>query len=239
MQAARQRRRAARRSADAAGRRAAAERRAAEVRGAEALGKRQWTEAVTYLRQAHRAGARQRVHASQSRHRPVRVRRRRRRARRSFRPPSGCRPALPKAHYGVGIVIGGGGSRSRSDRRRSPQRSEADPAAVEARMSLADALRRSGRDGGIAAALCRSDQRAVRPSHRRRSATRWHSCASGAIGKRAIACDAAMKTYPDQPGFAHALARLLAAAPDDSRARRRAGDDADAGAAAERSARSS
>src|SRR6185295_8039932 len=28
--------------------------------------------------------------------------------------------------------------------------------------------------------------------------------------------DAAMKTYADQPGFAHALARLLAAAPDDS-----------------------
>ena len=27
--------------------------------------------------------------------------------------------------------------------------------------------------------------------------------------------EAAMKTYPDQPGFAHALARLLAAAPDD------------------------
>ena len=27
--------------------------------------------------------------------------------------------------------------------------------------------------------------------------------------------EAAMKTFPDQPGFAHALARLLAAAPDD------------------------
>ena len=48
-----------------------------------------------------------------------------------------------------------------------------------------------------------------------------------------------VKTYPDQPGFAHALARLLAAAPDARVRDGRAGDDADAGAAARRSGRSS
>jgi hypothetical protein len=92
---------------------------------------------------------------------------------------------------------------------------EADPGSVEAHMSLADALRRSGREReslphyadviarspavsqaafGYAMALVRLDR--YREARER--------------------LDAAAKTYADQPGFAHALARLLAAAPDDA-----------------------
>jgi tetratricopeptide (TPR) repeat protein len=184
---------------------------ASEVRGAEALGKRQWPEAVAYLRQAielapdnaftrlnlgtalfqtgDAAGALEQFQAA------VRL-----------------SPGLAKAHYGIGIVTEATGR----DREAIDAFSAAvkdDPAYVEARLSLADALRRNGR---MEESLPHYTE-VIRVSPAVTQARFGYAMALVRLKRYQDARDQLaedVKTYPDQPGFAHALARLLAAAPD-------------------------
>jgi tetratricopeptide (TPR) repeat protein len=184
---------------------------AAEVRGAEALGARQWPEAVTYLRQAIEAspdnafthlnlgtalfetgdagGALQ-----------------------QFRIAVRLSPGLAKAHYGIGIVDEATG-RDREAIDAFSAAVTADPASVEARLSLADALRRSGR---MEESLPHYAE-IIKASPAVSQARFGYAMALVRLKRFQEARDRladAVRTYPDQPGFAHALARLLAAAPD-------------------------
>ena len=89
-----------------------------------------------------------------------------------------------------------------------------DPAYVEARMQLADALRRTGR---LDASLSHYAE-VIKTSPAIWQARFGRAMALVRLQRHREARDEladAMNIYPDQPGFAHALARVLAAAPDD------------------------
>jgi tetratricopeptide (TPR) repeat protein len=184
---------------------------AAEVRGAEALGKRQWPEAVAYLRQAIEAspdnafthlnlgtalfetgdGAG---------------------ALEQFQIAVKLSPGLAKAHYGIGIVNEAAGH-DREAIEAFSAAVAAEPASVEARLSLADALRRNGR---MEESLPNYAE-IIKASPAISQARFGYALALVRLKRFQEARDRladAVRTYPDQPGFAHALARLLAAAPD-------------------------
>ena len=185
---------------------------ALEVRGADALSKRRWPEAVAALRQAlelapdnafthlnlgtalfetgDAAGALA-----------------------QFREAVRLSPDMAKAHYGIGIVTEAAG---RDTEALAAFRAavNADPDNAEARLSLGDALRRTGHDleslPQYAAVIKISPS--ASPAYFGQAMAlvrlkRW-SDAREALNR-------ATTTFPDQPGFAHALARVLAAAPDD------------------------
>ena len=184
---------------------------AAEVRGAEALGKRQWPEAVTYLRQAiERAPDNAFTHLNlgtalfQTGDAIG--------ALEQFQIAVRISPSLAKAHYGIGIVEEAAGrDRAAIDAFSAAVRS--DPASVEAQLSLADALRRSGR---MEESLPHYAE-VIKASPAVSQARFGYAMALVRLKRYAEARDRladAVKTYPDQPGFAHALARVLAAAPD-------------------------
>jgi tetratricopeptide (TPR) repeat protein len=81
-------------------------------------------------------------------------------------------------------------------------------------MSLADALQRTGR---VEESLPQYVE-VIRANPAVSQAQFGYAMALVRLRRYAQARDrlsGAVKTYPDQPGFAHALARLLAAAPDD------------------------
>jgi tetratricopeptide (TPR) repeat protein len=89
-----------------------------------------------------------------------------------------------------------------------------DPSYVEARMQLADALRRNGR---LEESLPHYAE-LIRTSPSISQARFGYAMALVRLRRYQEARDRltdGMNAYPDQPGFAHALARLLAAAPDD------------------------
>jgi len=183
-----------------------------EVRGADALAERRWPEAVDALRQALAlapdnafthlnlgTGLFQTGDANG--------------ALAQFREAVRLSPGLAKAHYGIGIVSEAEG-RDGDALDAFTAAVNADPAALEARLSLADALRRNGRDAEalpLYAAIIQAEP----------SASSAHFGAAMALvrlGRYADSRDAlerAATTFADQPGFAHALARVLAAAPDD------------------------
>lgn len=183
-----------------------------EVLGAEALGKRQWPEAVIHLRKAIQiapGNAPARLNLGTALYltgdSPA--------ALEQFEAALRLSPGLPKAHFGIGIVMEAAGR----DREAIDQFSAAvasDPRYVESRMQLADALRRSGRvaeslphyaeiirtNPGVSQAIFGHAMGLVRLARYREARDRFSE---------------GMKTYADQPGFAHALARILAAAPDE------------------------
>jgi tetratricopeptide (TPR) repeat protein len=86
--------------------------------------------------------------------------------------------------------------------------------ASEAQLSLADALRRMGR---IEEALPHYAE-VLRANPSASQASFGYAMGLVRLKRYGEARDRlaeASRAYPDQPGFAHALARLLAAAPDD------------------------
>jgi len=184
---------------------------AAEVRGAEALGKRQWAEAVTYLRQAIQAApdnAFTRLNLGTALFESGDAAG----ALEQFQAAVRLSPDLAKAHYGIGIVMEAAGrDREAIDAFSASVRS--DPAALEAHMSLADALRRSGR---MEESLPHYAE-VIKASPAVSQARFGYAMALVRLRRFGEARDRladAAKTFPDQPGLSHALARLLAAAPD-------------------------
>jgi len=183
-----------------------------EVRGADALGKRRWPEAVDALRQALElapdnafthlnlgtalfetgdAGG----------------------ALAQFQEAVRLSPGLAKAHYGIGIVTEAAG-RDAEAIDAFAAAVNADPSSLEAHLSLADALRRTGRD---AEALPHYTA-VITASPSASQAHFGYAMALAHLKRYTEARDAlnrAAATFPDQPGFAHALARVLASAPDD------------------------
>lgn len=183
-----------------------------EVRGAEALANRRWADAVVALRQAVAlAPANAFTHLNLGT------------ALFETGDPGGALtefteaarldPTLAKAHYGVAIVREAAGHDD--DAIAAFKRAvEADPSLLESRLSLADALRRNGRDADAIAhynAIIAANASAS-PAHFGLAMALVH--ARRYVEARDVLARASA-TFSDQPGFAHALARVLAAAPDD------------------------
>jgi tetratricopeptide (TPR) repeat protein len=185
---------------------------ASELRGAEALGKRQWAEAVTHLRKAIELApdnAFTRLNLGTALFQTGDARG----ALEQFELAVRLSPGLAKAHYGIGIIMEAAG-RDREAIEGFSAAVKDEPSYVEARMSLADSLRRSGR----AEESLPQYAEVIRVSPAVSQARFGYAMALVRLRRYRDARDRltdAVKIYPDQPGFAHALARLLAAAPDD------------------------
>jgi tetratricopeptide (TPR) repeat protein len=122
-------------------------------------------------------------------------------------------PDYARAHFSLGVLLNDAGQYPDAiDHFRAALKS--DPKYVEAHIQLAGVLARSGRPGeavvqyteALDASPTNSDAafgRAMAFLRLRRYADAREALAGG------------MKNHPDQPMFAHALARLMAAAPDD------------------------
>ncbi|MGH8631384.1 MAG: tetratricopeptide repeat protein, partial [Burkholderiales bacterium] len=183
-----------------------------EIRGAEAINERRWREAVANLRKASEIdpnNAFTRLNLGTSLYMlndaPG--------ALAQFQAAVRLSPGLAKAHFAIGVL--------KEVSRNDPEAIEAfaaavksDPGYTEARLSLANALRRSGLTSDSLAhyaAVMKADPGSSQASF-------GYAIALVRLRRYQEARDRlsdGVKAFADQPGFAHALARLLAAAPDD------------------------
>jgi tetratricopeptide (TPR) repeat protein len=122
-------------------------------------------------------------------------------------------PNLARAHFGIGVILES--RRQDADAIDAFTRAvESDGAFAEARFSLANALRRTNR---TEASLAHYDA-ILKINPGASQASFGYAIALVRLGRYLDArtrLERDVAAYPDQPGFAHALARLLAAAPDD------------------------
>jgi tetratricopeptide (TPR) repeat protein len=185
---------------------------ALETRGVRAMDAGRWSDAVDSLEQAVRAApanAFTRLNLGTSLYMSGHADR----ALEQYRTAVRLSPGLARAHFGIGVIL--------EERQQDTEAIEAytravdhDAGLVEARFALANALRRANRaDESLPhyEAILRLNPAASQASF-------GYTMALVRLGRyeeaRArLENDAA--AYPDQPGFAHALARVLAAAPDD------------------------
>ena len=183
-----------------------------EIRGSDALDKRNWPEAVTQLRKAVElapTNAFSRLNLGTA----LYLTGDSRGALEQFEAAVRLSPQFAKAHYGIGVLMEAQGKDDEAIKRFSSA-AQYEPGDVQAHLSLGDALRRNGRleesmseydqimkiDPGVSQARFGYVMALVRLRRYQEARQRLAD---------------AMKVYPDQPGFAHAMARLLAAAPDD------------------------
>src|SRR5262245_12106450 len=186
---------------------------AAEVRGAEALAQRRWADAVAELRQAI-ALAPDNAFAHLNLGTALYETNDSKGALAEFQTAVRLSPGLSKAHYAAGIVLEAAG-RDAEAIAELTNAVATEPASVEAHMSLADALRRTGRNEESLPHYSEVISRSPAVSQ----AQFGYAMALVRLGRYKEArdrLDFTLKTYPDQPGIAHALARTLAAAPDDT-----------------------
>lgn len=183
-----------------------------EVRAAEAMNTRQWNDAVTHLRKAIELAPDNpltRLNLGTALYLAGEAGP----ALEQYQTAVRLRPDLAKAHYSIGVLM----DAVRRDREAIDAFASAvthDARYVEARLSLADALRRTGQleQSLPHYAHIINEAPAVSQAHF------GYAMALVRLRRYGPARDwltQGMKTYPDQPGFAHALARVLAAAPDD------------------------
>jgi tetratricopeptide (TPR) repeat protein len=183
-----------------------------ETRAAQAIEAREWADAVTLLRQAidlapENAFSRLNLGTALYMEDDADG------ALEQYRAAVRLQPGLARAHLGIGVIVESEGlDREAIDAFTAAV--EHDPAYVEARFSLANALRRTGR---VRDALAQYDE-VIRLDPALSPASFGYAMGLVRLGRYAEARDRlerALTEFPDQPGFVHALARLLAAAPDD------------------------
>ena len=122
-------------------------------------------------------------------------------------------PSLARAHFGIGVLMETRGQ----DEAAIAAFTDAvthDPGYLEARFSLANALRRNGR---VEASLPHYAE-VLRINPAVSQASFGYAMGLVRLGRYQEArdrLDRDVRAFPDQLGFAHALARLLSAAPDD------------------------
>ena len=183
-----------------------------ETRGVQAMDARRWPDAVADLRKAvalspEAAGTRLNLGTSLYMSGDAAG------ALEQYRAAVRLSPGLARAHFGIGVVL--------ETRGQDPEAIAAfaaavqhDPNYVEARFSLANALRRSGRvEESLAHYL-----EVLRLAPAVSQAGFGYAMGLVRLGRYREARDRLerdARSFPDQPGIAHALARLLAAAPDD------------------------
>ena len=123
-------------------------------------------------------------------------------------------PSFARAHYSLGVLAASDG-RSAEAIEWFSTAVRHDPNYAEARLRLAATLRRVGRPGE---SIAHYDQ-VLSANPADTDARFGQAVALAELRRYGAARDSlreAIKAYPDQPVFRHALARLLAAAPDDS-----------------------
>jgi tetratricopeptide (TPR) repeat protein len=186
---------------------------ALEVRGVEALNRGNWAAAA----EAFRKGTALAPRSASLHHRlgtALFMMGKADDARREFEAAVAVSPRYAKAHYSLGVLLERRGD-DEGALARFAKAVESAPDYAQARLRLADVLRRRGR---LQDAL--AEYEVVRQADPMLSdATLGRAITLVRIGRYAEArdeLDEAMKTYPGHTGFPHALARLLAAAPDDS-----------------------
>ena len=122
-------------------------------------------------------------------------------------------PGFAKGHYSLGLILASNGQpRQAADHWQAAIKTE--PGYIEPRLQLAHLLRR---DGQFAASLAHYEYIA-RTDPRVLEARFGYAAALVRLGRYAEARDrfeTAMRDYPDELAFAHATARLMAAAPDE------------------------
>jgi tetratricopeptide (TPR) repeat protein len=123
-------------------------------------------------------------------------------------------PGYARAHFSVGVLMDANG-RDAEAIQRFTDAVKYDPGFVNARFSLAEALRRTGQ---LEASMLQYGE--VLETDPSASQARFGSAMAlvrlGRHRDARIALEQAVKAHPDQPGFIHALARVLAAAPDEA-----------------------
>ena len=128
-------------------------------------------------------------------------------------PEGGLDQTAAKAHYSLGVLMASSG-RSADAIRHLSAAVRFSPSYVEAHIALGDALRRAGR----VAASMEPYQEALRVSPTAADARFGYGMALVRLGRYREARDwfaDAASRHADRPDFQHALARVLAAAPDD------------------------
>ena len=183
-----------------------------EARGSQLLGTRQWAEAAENLRKAVELApdnAFSRLNLGTALYMQDEVDG----ALEQYREAIRLSPTMARAHFAIGVLM--------ETRRQDGEAIKAfeaavasDPAYTEPRFALANALRRTGR---VQEALTQYSE-VLRLDATVSQASFGYAMALVRLGRYQEArsrLESAMKTFPDQPGFAHAQARLLAAAPDD------------------------
>jgi tetratricopeptide (TPR) repeat protein len=121
-------------------------------------------------------------------------------------------PHYARAHYSLGVLDEGSGRHEQAVERFTAA-VHADPDYVEARLALAALMRRSGR----AQASIEHYQYVLRIDSRIPDAVFGYAMALVSLGRYHEARDRlseGIASYPAHSGFPHALARVLAAAPD-------------------------
>jgi tetratricopeptide (TPR) repeat protein len=183
-----------------------------DVRGSEAIGQRDWVDAIRNLRKAIELAPRNPV-SRLNLGTALYLTGDATGALEQFEAALRLAPQSPKAHYSVGVIDAAAGRDADAIERFSAAVTS-DPAYVEARMQLADALRRNGR---LEESLTHYAD-VIKTSPAISQARFGYAMALVRLRRYQEARDRlteAANAYPDQPDFAHALARVLAAAPDD------------------------
>jgi tetratricopeptide (TPR) repeat protein len=127
-------------------------------------------------------------------------------------PANGLDEPTAKANYSLGVVAASTG-RSAEAIDRFTKAVASSPTYLEARLGLADAMRRAGR---VEASLAQYED-AMRINPRSSEARFGYAMALVRLRRYAAArawLEEALRNQPDQPELSHALARLYAAAPD-------------------------
>ncbi len=183
-----------------------------EARASQALGARQWAEAATNLKKAIElapGNAFSRLNLGTALYMQGDADG----ALEQYREAVRLSPTLARAHFSIGVIMESRGQDAEAIEAFNAAIAS-DASYVEPRFSLANALRRDGR---VQESLSQYAE-VLRLDPAVSQASFGYAMGLVRLGRYQDAksrLEAAMKTFPDQPGFAHALARLLAAAPDD------------------------
>jgi tetratricopeptide (TPR) repeat protein len=183
-----------------------------EARGMQALEARQWTRAVEHLQAAAElspGNAVIRLNLGTA----LSLAGDRDAARRELLEAVRLLPGLARAHFALGLLAQDEGQWDEAIERLSTAIGH-EPDFVDARFALAEALRRTGRPAESLPHYAKVLALDAAASQARFG----YAMALVRLGRYAEAAGwlaDAMRLHPSQPGFPHALARILAAAPDD------------------------
>jgi tetratricopeptide (TPR) repeat protein len=184
-----------------------------EIRGTQAMDDRRWAEAAALFREGLKVAPRDAT-LHQNLGTALYLAGDPRAAEAEFEEAARLLPGYARALFSLGVLMEERG-RDQEAIDRFSKAVAADPTMVNARSSLADALRRSGKlEASIAEyiEIVKIDPSASQARFGRAMAlVRLRRFAEA----RAVLEEAA-RTHPEQPGLAHGLARILAAAPDDA-----------------------
>jgi tetratricopeptide (TPR) repeat protein len=184
-----------------------------EIRGTQAMDDRKWNEAAALFREGLKVAPRDAT-LHQNLGTALYLAGDPRAAEAEFEEAVRLLPGYAKALFSLGVLMEERG-RDADAIDRFSRAVASDPTMVNARASLADALRRSGKlDAAIAeyTEIVRIDPSAGDARFGRAMAL----VRLRRFAEARVVLEEAVRVHPGQPGLAHALARILASAPDDA-----------------------